>query len=168
MRTVQHAQLAQLMRPHVLDKLHIRPIGAGSGKTIFNHPFPKCLGGHRHRVFALLADRICGCRGDPVNHGVGKPCQAPINTQMRGLRKLLDGLTQGVAIAWAVVTAQDGDGAISLGKVMSDEPDEAAQRWTGKLCLDHRVLQVELAILIQMVALFGDGCRDNIGMRHGL
>ena len=51
------------------------------------------------------------------------------------LRKLLDGLTQGVAIARAVVTAQDGDGAISLGKVMGDEPDEAAQGRTVQALL---------------------------------
>ena len=156
------------MGPHVLDKLHIRPIGAWSGKTIFNHPFPKRLGGHSHWVVALLADKVGGCRRDPVNHGVGKPCQAPINSQMRCLRKLPDGLTQGVAIARAIVTAQDRDRPFSLGKVMGDETDEAAQGRASEISGDHGVLQVKLAMLIQMVPLFGDGCRDDIGSRHSL
>ena len=92
MRTVEHAQFAQLMGAHVLDKLHIGPIRAWSGKIIFNHPLAKGLGGHRHRIVALMANFIGGCRCDPINHSVGKSCQAPINVQLRRLRKVLDGL----------------------------------------------------------------------------
>ena len=168
MRPVQHAQFAQLMGAHVLDKLHVGPIGAWSGKIIFNHPFSERLGGHGHWIVALLADTICGCRRDPVNHGVGKTCQAPINIQLRRLRKLLDGLAQGVAIAHAIVTAQDRNRPMSSGKAMGDEADEAAQGQAGELGGNHGVLQVKLAILIQMVALFGDCCRDDISICHGL
>ena len=39
-----------------------------------------------------MANFIGGCRCDPINHGVGKSCQAPINVQLRRLRKVLDGL----------------------------------------------------------------------------
>ena len=95
-----------------------------------------------------MTDTICCCRRNPVNHGVGKPCLAPIYIQLRRLRKLLNGLAQGVAIAHAIVTAQDRNRSMSSGKAMGDEADEAAQGRAGELGGNHGVLQIKLPILI--------------------
>jgi hypothetical protein len=51
---------------------------------------------------------------------------------------------------------------------MGYKTNEAAQGWPIELLGNHWVMYVKLSILIQMVALFGDGCRDDISIGHCL
>ena len=72
MRPVQHPQLAHLMRGHVIDPLHTRPVGPRPGKVVLDHPFTEAFGGYRHRVIGFGPDLVrCG-RRDTVDHGRGK------------------------------------------------------------------------------------------------
>ena len=124
MCSVEYAQFAQLMRPHILDELNIWPVWPGGGEIILKNPFAKRLGGDGHGISAADANGVGGGWSNSVYHRIWKAHIVPVDFEACRLCETGYCLLQVSAVFNAIVTAQNRNRAAARSEVVGNESDE--------------------------------------------
>lgn len=181
---VEQLDLHLFVGRDVVGELHadLLPGGPAADELVFQHPLHEGLADHRPGVLdavlrgQLLAVRGAGHRGDAIDHGIGKrhvlvdPAgQLLVGQVSEGEQRLArDG-----AVVRQVIAGHQGKGRNAGGPAPGQGRAEEAEHAPGgvgvaQVVLDGRQLGEELpAAVVDAVAAFGDGQRDDADRRVG-